>query len=265
MWRILLRASINNQIKLLEIPTDLSCACLNPWQGSRLVFGSTLVQNTATEFAQLKAALTKNFPIVRNRKDLEIQLYESQQNRGQDPTDFIYDQLKIHKKLGLRMTEEDLVNHIFLHLEPQVQDYVEKLHGFKNSGNVQRRGWKESRSNHDDRQRNWKNLEVLHRPSNGRNNYRGNYESGRQRNQWSESRNERNRDDRRFDGVYLTGNRVQSENFSRGDRRNRGSSTNFSRGNQRQGGGRLNVLMVKDDENDQSQSVNEVPIKLSAI
>ncbi|GFW39578.1 retrovirus-related Pol polyprotein from transposon opus [Trichonephila clavipes] len=37
-----------------------------------------------------------------------------------------------------------------------------------------------------------------------------------------------------------------------------------SRGNQRQGG-RLNVLKVKDDQNDQSQSVKEVPIKSSAI
>ncbi|GFV58086.1 hypothetical protein TNCV_2109141 [Trichonephila clavipes] len=81
----------------------------------------------------------------------------------------------------------------------------------------------------------------------------GYYESGRQRNQWFESRNELNKDDRRFDRGYQLGNRVQSENFSRGDRRNRGSSTNFSRKNQRQGG-RLNVLKVRDDQNDQSQS-----------
>ncbi|GFT99509.1 uncharacterized protein TNCV_3239541 [Trichonephila clavipes] len=60
------------------------------------IFGSGLVQNTATDFAQLKAALTKNFPVVRNRKDLETQFYASQQNRDQDPTDFIYDQLKVH-------------------------------------------------------------------------------------------------------------------------------------------------------------------------
>ncbi|GFW30829.1 uncharacterized protein TNCV_4089491 [Trichonephila clavipes] len=105
------------------------------------------------------------------------------------------------------------------------------MHCSRNSGNAERRGWNESRrSNHDDRQRNWKNSEVLHKPSNSRNNYRGNYESGRQRNQWFESRNELNRDDRRFDIGYQSGNRVQSENFSRGDRRNRGSSTNFSRG-----------------------------------
>ncbi|GFW04202.1 uncharacterized protein TNCV_2669671 [Trichonephila clavipes] len=97
-----------------------------------------------------------------------------------------------------------------------------KLQGSKNSGNVERRGWNESRrSNHNDRQRNWRNLEVLQRPSNGRNNSRSNYESSCQRNQWFESRNELNRDDRRFDRRYQSGNRVQSENFSRGDRRNR--------------------------------------------
>ncbi|GFU68424.1 hypothetical protein TNCV_2983521 [Trichonephila clavipes] len=79
------------------------------------------------------------------------------------------------------MPEEALVNHIFVRLEPQFQDYV-----------------------------------------------RGNYESGRQRNQWFESRNGLNRDDQRFDRGYQSENRVQSENFSRGDRRNRGSSTNFS-------------------------------------
>ncbi|GFY21485.1 hypothetical protein TNCV_1166331 [Trichonephila clavipes] len=45
---------------------------------------------------------------------------------------------------------------------------------------------------------------------------------------------------------------VQNENFSRADHRNRGSSKNFSRGHQRQGG-RLNVLRVRDEQNDQSQ------------
>ncbi|GFY08162.1 uncharacterized protein TNCV_1355751 [Trichonephila clavipes] len=83
------------------------------------------------------------------------------------------------------------------------------MQGSKNSGNVERRGWNESmRSNHDDRQSNWRNSEVLHRPSN-RNNYRGHYESGRQKNQWFESR-----DDRRLDTEYQSGKRVQCENLS---------------------------------------------------
>ncbi|PRD34863.1 UNVERIFIED_CONTAM: hypothetical protein NCL1_13345 [Trichonephila clavipes] len=62
---------------------------------------------------------------LRVRKDLESQFYASQQNRDQDPTDFIYDQLKVRIKLGLSMPEEALVDHIFVRLEPLVQDYVE--------------------------------------------------------------------------------------------------------------------------------------------
>ncbi|GFX16483.1 uncharacterized protein TNCV_22541 [Trichonephila clavipes] len=121
------------------------------------------------------------------------------------------------------MPEEALVDHIFVHLEPQVQDYVEVRNPTTTA----------------------QLLEVLAKFEE-----RGNYESGRQRNQWFESRNELNGDDRRFDRGHQSGNRVQSEHFSRG--------------NQRQGG-RLNVLKVKDDQIDQSQLVKEVPIKLSAI
>ncbi|GFV98107.1 uncharacterized protein TNCV_4448671 [Trichonephila clavipes] len=74
-----------------------------------------------------------------------------------------------------------------------------------------------------------------------------------------------NRDNQRFnDRGYQSGNGVQSENFRRGDLRNRGSSTNFGRGDQRQEG-RLNVLRVRDEQNDRSQSAKDVPIKLSAI
>ncbi|GFW65961.1 uncharacterized protein TNCV_587871 [Trichonephila clavipes] len=216
------------------------------------IFGSELVQNTATDFEQLKAALTKNFPVVHNRKDLEIQFYSSQQIWDEKPMDFIYDLLKIHKKPVLSISEEALVYHIFVRLEPQVQAYVEvrnpkttaqllkilakfeetysckKMQGSRNSDNVEQRDW----------------LSKINR--------------------WFESRNGLKRDDRRFDRGYQSGNRVQSEIFSQGDRRNRGSSTNFSRCNRRQGG-RLNVLKVRDEQNDRSQSAKEVPIKLSAI
>ncbi|GFW84425.1 transposable element Tcb1 transposase [Trichonephila clavipes] len=54
----------------------------------------------------------------------------------------------------------------------------------------------------DDKRRNWRNSEVLHRPSNSKNNYKGNYKTGHERNQWFESRKELNRDDRRFDRGY---------------------------------------------------------------
>ncbi|GFW15854.1 uncharacterized protein TNCV_4431281 [Trichonephila clavipes] len=119
----------------------------------------------------------------------------------------------------------------------------------------------------DNNWRNWRKSEVLHRPSNGRNDCRGNYENDRQGNQWFDRRNRFQRDDRRFnDRGYQFRNGGQNEDFSRGDRRNRGSSENFSRGDRRNRG-RLNVLKVRDDQNDQrhTQSANEVPIKLSAI
>ncbi|GFX47748.1 retrovirus-related Pol polyprotein from transposon 297 [Trichonephila clavipes] len=45
---------------------------------------------------------------------------------------------------------------------------------------------------------NWRNSEVVRRPSNGRIDYRGNYENCRQGNQWFESRNRFQKDDRRF-------------------------------------------------------------------
>ncbi|GFT05063.1 uncharacterized protein TNCV_531151 [Trichonephila clavipes] len=93
---------IDNQIKLLEIPGDLSCAYLNghllgialDWYQ---IFGSALVQNTATDFAQLKAALPKSFPAIQNRKDLETRFYPSQQRQNQERTDFVYDLLKTQK------------------------------------------------------------------------------------------------------------------------------------------------------------------------
>ncbi|GFV36378.1 uncharacterized protein TNCV_2234251 [Trichonephila clavipes] len=100
---------IDNQIKLLEIPSDLSCAYL---KGHLLdwyeIFGSTLVQNA-----------------IQNKNELETRFYASQRRQNQEPTDFVYDFLKIQKKLELGMSEKALVDNIFVTLEPQVQDYVE--------------------------------------------------------------------------------------------------------------------------------------------
>ncbi|GFW02581.1 uncharacterized protein TNCV_2455961 [Trichonephila clavipes] len=121
---------IDNQIKLLEIPSDLSCAyfkghLLGRAQDWYQIFESMLVQNTATDFTQLKAALSKVFPAIQNRKDLETRFYASQQRQNQEPTDFVYDLLKLRKKLELEMSVKAQVDHIFVRHEPQVQDYVE--------------------------------------------------------------------------------------------------------------------------------------------
>ncbi|GFU63820.1 uncharacterized protein TNCV_3496321 [Trichonephila clavipes] len=154
------------------------------------------------------------------------------------------------------MSEKALVDHIFVRLEPQVQDYVEvrnpqnaiqlfevlakfeerysckAIRGSRNSDNVEERGWNERRmSNVGNNRGNWRNSEVVRRLNNGRNDYRGNYEKSRQGNQWFESRNRFQNDDHRFnDRGYQFRNRGQNDDFSRGEHRNRGSSENFSRG-----------------------------------
>ncbi|GFY27474.1 uncharacterized protein TNCV_2070941 [Trichonephila clavipes] len=150
------------------------------------IFGSTLVQNTATDFAQLKAALSKAFPAIQNKKELETRFYASQQRQNQEPTDFVYDLLKLNKKLELGMSEKALVDHIFVRLEPQVQDFMEVRNpqtaiqlevlakfeerysckatlSSRNSNNVEGRGWNESRmSNVGNNRGNWRNSEVVH-------------------------------------------------------------------------------------------------------
>ncbi|GFW85289.1 uncharacterized protein TNCV_3250261 [Trichonephila clavipes] len=165
---------IDNQIKLLEIPSDLSCAYLKGHLLGRAldwykIFGSALVQNTATDIAQLKAALSKTFPAIQKWKDLETRFYASQQRQNQEPTDFVYDLLKLHKRLELGMSEKALGDHIFVRVEPQVQDYGEvrnpqntvqllevlakfeerysckAIRGSRNSDNVEGRGWNERR------------------------------------------------------------------------------------------------------------------------
>ncbi|GFW21294.1 uncharacterized protein TNCV_3775051 [Trichonephila clavipes] len=256
---------IENQIKLLEIPSDLSCAYLKSHLMGRAldwyqIFGSTLVQNTATNFAQLKAALSKAFPAIQNKKELETRFYASQQRQNQEPTDFVYDLLKLHKKVELGMSEKALVDHIFVRLEPQVQVYVECRNpqtaiqllevlakfeerysckatlGSRNSNNVVGQGWNERRmSNVGNNRGNWRNSEVVHRPNNRRNDYRGSHQNNRQGNNWLESRNRFQNDDRRFnDRGYQFRNRGQSDDFSRGDQRNRCSSENCSPGSRKQ-------------------------------
>ncbi|GFS68127.1 uncharacterized protein TNCV_438881 [Trichonephila clavipes] len=112
------------------------------------------------------------------------------------------------------------------------------MRGSRNSDNVERRVWNARRmSNADDSWRNWRNSEVVRRPSNGRNDYRGNYENGRQGNQWFDSRNRFQKDDRLFnDRGYQFISECQKDDFRRGDRRNRGSRENFSPRDKRQMG-----------------------------
>ncbi|GFW76410.1 uncharacterized protein TNCV_1581891 [Trichonephila clavipes] len=195
-----------------EIPSNLACAYLKGHLRDKTndcyeIFGSNLVQETATDFLQLKEALTENFPVVQNRNDLELKFY------------------LVHQK-------EALVEHVFARLEPQVQDYVEiriptttakllqvmskfeerysckEMQGSRINENLGRRDWDVRRMSNDDfRHRNWRDAEVVHSSNDRRNGYRGTYGNDTQRNQRNEgfeSRNRFDRDNQRFNnnGKY---------------------------------------------------------------
>ncbi|GFX13876.1 uncharacterized protein TNCV_3421871 [Trichonephila clavipes] len=88
------REGIDSQIRLPEIPSDLSCAYLKgPREGPRLVSDIRISVSAEDRhgLGTAKAALSKAFPAIRNKKDLEIKFYASQQRRDQEPTDFVYD------------------------------------------------------------------------------------------------------------------------------------------------------------------------------
>ncbi|GFV65593.1 uncharacterized protein TNCV_778791 [Trichonephila clavipes] len=121
---------IENTVKFYEIPANLACAYLKDHLRGRAldwfeVIGYSLVQGTATNFAHLKQALKENFPVVRNKSDLEARFYSTYQVKSQAPSDFIYDLLKIYKKLELNISEDRLIVHIISRLEPQIMEYVE--------------------------------------------------------------------------------------------------------------------------------------------
>ncbi|GFX11063.1 uncharacterized protein TNCV_2246391 [Trichonephila clavipes] len=125
--------NIDNNFSYYEIPTQLACAYLKGHVTGRAldwfeVLGYRVVEDKATDYAHLKQALSEQFPVVRNRSELEIRFFASSQKHNQQPSDFVYDLLKIHKILKLEMTEEKLIDHIISRLEPQILDYVEVRH-----------------------------------------------------------------------------------------------------------------------------------------
>ncbi|GFX93142.1 uncharacterized protein TNCV_4760211 [Trichonephila clavipes] len=79
------------------------------------VIGYRVVEETVTDYVLIKQALTEQFPVVRNRSELETRFYASYQNHNQRPSDFVHELLKIHKQLNLDMRKEKLLNHIISH------------------------------------------------------------------------------------------------------------------------------------------------------
>ncbi|GFW24733.1 uncharacterized protein TNCV_1960011 [Trichonephila clavipes] len=109
--------NIDNNLTYYEIPTQLACAYLKGHlTGKALdwfeVLGYRVVEDKATHYVHLKQALTEQFPVVRNRSELETRFFASSQKHNQKPSDFVYDLLKIHKILKLEMTEEKLIDHV---------------------------------------------------------------------------------------------------------------------------------------------------------
>ncbi|GFW81173.1 uncharacterized protein TNCV_4805411 [Trichonephila clavipes] len=125
--------NIDNNLAYYEIPAQLACAYLKGHLKGRAldwfeVLGYRVIEDKATDYAHLKKALSEQFPVVRNRSELETRFYSSSQRRDQQPSDFIYELLKIHKVLKLEMSEEKLIDHVVCRLEPQILDYVEVKH-----------------------------------------------------------------------------------------------------------------------------------------
>ncbi|GFW75473.1 uncharacterized protein TNCV_4426561 [Trichonephila clavipes] len=123
--------SININLAYYEIPANFACAYLKGHLVGRAqdwfeVIGYSYVSGTATDFAQLKEALTANFPVVRNSSELEAQFYSSYQVRGEARSHFVYNLLKNQKALQLEMTEEKLLDHIITRLAPQVIEELSK-------------------------------------------------------------------------------------------------------------------------------------------
>ncbi|GFW70165.1 uncharacterized protein TNCV_4467241 [Trichonephila clavipes] len=111
---------VQGSLTYYEIPTQLACTYLKghltgwPFKYGPLdvVLGYRVVEDKATDYAHLKQALSEQFPVVRNRSELETRLYSSSQKNNQKPSDFVYDLLKIHKILKLEMMKEKLIDHI---------------------------------------------------------------------------------------------------------------------------------------------------------
>ncbi|GFS65924.1 uncharacterized protein TNCV_2509761 [Trichonephila clavipes] len=132
--------NIDHNLAYYEIPAQLACAYLKGHLKGRAldwfeVLGYRVIEDKTTDYAHLKQALSEQFPVVRNRSELETRFYSSSQRRDQQPSDFIYELLKIHKILKLEMSEEQLIDHVVSRLEPQILDYVEVRHP-RNTANL---------------------------------------------------------------------------------------------------------------------------------
>ncbi|GFY28943.1 uncharacterized protein TNCV_4720711 [Trichonephila clavipes] len=211
--------NIDNNLTCYEIPTQLACAYLKGHLTGRAldwfdVLGYRVVEDKVRDYAHLKQALTEQFPVVRNRSEIETRFFASSQKHNQKPSVFVYD-LKLHKFLKLEMLEEKLIYHVISRLEPQILDYVEEFRDTNQSEN--------NRFPNRNRQENW-------RETRGNNKYSDN---NRPRREFNRFESQGVADNRRFDGRRLGGQ----------------SDHRFHNQSGRQGGSRNNAFRGQNDQN----------------
>ncbi|GFY09951.1 uncharacterized protein TNCV_3699131 [Trichonephila clavipes] len=82
--------NIDHNLAYYEIPAQLACAYLKGHLKGRAldwfeVLGYRVIEDKTTDYAHLKQALSEQFPVVRNRSELETRFYSSSQRRDQQP------------------------------------------------------------------------------------------------------------------------------------------------------------------------------------
>ncbi|GFV99225.1 uncharacterized protein TNCV_1511981 [Trichonephila clavipes] len=78
--------NIDHNLAYYEIPAQLACAYLKGHLKGRAldwfeVLGYRVIEGKSTDYAHLKQALSEQFPVVRNRSELETRFYSSSQRR----------------------------------------------------------------------------------------------------------------------------------------------------------------------------------------
>ncbi|GFV63468.1 uncharacterized protein TNCV_112531 [Trichonephila clavipes] len=81
------------------MPTQLACAYLKGYLTGRAlnwfeVLGYRIVEEKAKDYARLKHVLTEQFPVVRNRSELETRFYASYRNHNQRLSDSVQENWK---------------------------------------------------------------------------------------------------------------------------------------------------------------------------
>ncbi|GFU15968.1 uncharacterized protein TNCV_2368911 [Trichonephila clavipes] len=79
--------NMDNNLTYYEIHTQLACAYLKGHLTGRAldwfeVLGYRVLEDKATDYAHLKQALSEQFPVVRNRSELEKRFYSSSQKHN---------------------------------------------------------------------------------------------------------------------------------------------------------------------------------------